>query len=135
MYIILGVITFLWAIPMFFFLPDSISKAKFLTPEERQVAADRVVIAGTGSTENSHWRWDQVQECLVDPKTWFIFSIELLTQIPNGGTQSFSNIVVKSFNFTSLQSTLINIPYSVITAAVIAGTGYLAGRFEPSTAS
>ncbi|CAM1502699.1 Fc.00g074750.m01.CDS01 [Cosmosporella sp. VM-42] len=130
MYIILGVATFLWAIPMFFFLPDKISKAKFLTPEERQVAAERTVIAGTGSTENTHWRFDQVKECLVDPKTWLIFSIEILTQIPNGGSQSFANIVVKSFGFTSLQSTLINIPYSLITASIIAGSGYLAGRYR-----
>lgn len=130
MYIILGVMTFLWAIPMFFFLPDSISTARFLNPEERQLAADRVVIAGTGSTENSRWKLEQVKECLIDPKTWLIFLIELISQMPNGGTQSFSNIVIRSFNFTSLQSTLINIPYSVITASVIAGTGYLAGRYR-----
>jgi hypothetical protein len=130
MYIILGVATFLWAIPMFFLLPDNISQAKFLTPEERQIAKNRVVIAGTGSTENSSWRWDQVVECLMDPKSWLIFCITLLTQIPNGGTQGFSNIIIQSFNFTSLQSTLINIPYSLITAGVIAGTGHLSGRFR-----
>lgn len=130
MYIILGVATFLWSIPMFFFLPDSISKAKFLTPEERQVAVHRVVVAGTGSTENSHWELAQVKECLVDPKTWLIFAMELLTQMPNGGTQSFSNMVISSFGFTSLESTLINIPYSVISASVIFGTGWLAGRYH-----
>jgi hypothetical protein len=122
--------TFLWAIPIYFFLPDKISEAKFLTPSERQIAADRVIIAGTGSTEHSHWRLDQVKECLIDPKTWLIFSIELLTQMPNGGTQSFSNIVIQTFGFTNLQSTLINIPYSVLTASIIAGTGWLSGRYQ-----
>ena len=130
MYIILGVITFLWSIPMFLLLPDSISKARFLTAEEREVAAKRVVIAGTGSTENASWKWDQVVECLADPKSWLIFCMSLLTQIPNGGTQGFSYIIITSFHFTSLQSTLINVPYSLITAAVIAGTGYLSGRFR-----
>lgn len=130
MYIILGCATFLWAIPMFILLPDSISKARFLTKEEREVAVSRTVIAGTGSTENSKWKWDQVVECLIDPKTWFIFSINLLSQVPNGGTQGFSNIVVQSFGFTNLQSTLINIPYSLLSAACIAGTGYLAGRYR-----
>jgi len=129
-YIILGICTFFWAIPIYFFLPDKISEAKFLTPEERQIAADRVIIAGTGSTEHSHWRLDQVKECLIDPKTWLIFSIELLTQMPNGGTQSFSNIVIQTFGFTNLQSTLINIPYSVLTASIITGTGWLAGRYQ-----
>lgn len=130
MYILLGVVTFLWSIPMFFLLPDSISKAKFLTPEEREIAANRIIVAGTGTTENTRWRWDQVVECLVDPKTWLIFLIELVGQMPNSGTQSFSNIIIASFNFTSLQSTLINIPYSVLSASIIAGTGWLAGRYR-----
>ncbi|KAG9252962.1 major facilitator superfamily domain-containing protein [Emericellopsis atlantica] len=130
MYIILGVGTFLWSIPIFIWLPDSITKARFLNEEERQFAADRVVVAGTGITENSKWKLEQVKECFMDPKTYLILSIELLSQIPNGGSQSFSNIVVKSFGFTSLQSTLINIPYSILTASIIAGTGWLAGRFR-----
>lgn len=130
MYIILGVATFLWAIPIFIFLPDSIAKARFLTPEERRFAADRTVIAGTGSTENTTWKFEQVKECLADPKTWLIFCVELLTQIPNGGTHSFSNIVITSFGFTNLQSTLINIPYSILSAGIIAVTGWLAGRYR-----
>ncbi|KAJ6441330.1 cyanamide hydratase [Purpureocillium lavendulum] len=130
MYIVLGVATFLWSVPMFILLPDTISKARFLTPQERQLAASRVVIAGTGASEGARWRLDQVVECLVDPKTWLIFPITLLTQIPNGSTQSFSNIVIQSFGFTNLQSTLINLPYSLVSAATIYGTGYLAGRFR-----
>ncbi|KAG6010376.1 hypothetical protein E4U21_006940 [Claviceps maximensis] len=130
MYIILGIATFLWAIPLFVLLPDSISKARFLSEEERRIAETRVVVAGTGSTRDSHWKWRQAVECLVDPKSWLIFFISLLTQIPNGGTQGFSNIIVQSFHFTNLQSTLINIPYSLIAATVVAGMGLLAGRFR-----
>lgn len=130
MYIILGTTTFLWAIPLFLLLPDNISKATFLSLEERKVAAQRVASSGTGTTEGTHWQWDQVRECLVDPKSWFIVGIELFTQIPNGGSQSFANIVVESLGFTNLQSTLINIPYSLLSAAIITGSGYLAGRYR-----
>lgn len=130
MYIVLGVCTFVWSFVMLSFLPDRISSASFLTEEERTWAADRVVIAGTGKTEETTWKWEQMRECLIDPKTWFIFIIALLCQIPNGGTQNFANLVIKSFGFTSLESTLINIPYSLIAAASISGSGYLAGRFR-----
>ncbi|CAI6340625.1 unnamed protein product [Periconia digitata] len=130
MYIVLGICTFVWAFVVFFYLPDGISSARFLTEEERTWAADRVVISGTGKTEQTRWRWDQMQECLVDPKTWFLFILALVCQIPNGGTQNFANLVIKSFGFSSLQSTLINIPYSLIAAASISGSGYLAGRFR-----
>ena len=130
MYIILGTATFLWSIPLFLFLPDNISKARFLSPEEKKVAAQRVYTSGTGKTDGTHWRWEQVRECLIDPKSWLIVGIELFTQIPNGGSQSFANIVVESFGFTNLQSTLINIPYSLLSAGIITGSGHLAGRFR-----
>lgn len=130
MYIVIGILTFIWAIPLLMFLPDSIGKANFLTEEERKFAADRVVIAGTGRTEDVKWKLDQALECLVDPKTWLIFSMSLLTQIPNGGTQNFGNLVIKSFGFTSLQSTLLVIPASIISAGTISGTGWIAGRFR-----
>jgi MFS family permease len=132
MYIILGILTFVWGIPLLLFMPDSIEKASFLTEQERKYAADRVVIAGTGRTSNAGYKLDQIVECLIDPKTWLIFGMSLLTQIPNGGTQNFGNLVLKSFGFTSLQSTLLAIPASVISACTIAGTGWLAGRYRQS---
>jgi MFS family permease len=130
LYIVLGICTFVWSFVILLFLPDKSSTAKFLTEEERMWAADRVVIADTGRTEKSVWKWTQMRECLIDPKTWLIFIIAILCQIPNGGTQNFANLVIKSFGFTSLQSTLINIPYSLISVASITGSGYLAGRFR-----
>ncbi|KAL1848545.1 hypothetical protein Daus18300_013555 [Diaporthe australafricana] len=130
MYIILGIATFLWGFVLWFTLPNSISTASFLTTEEKQFASDRIIVAGTGRTEKTAWNWAQVQECLVDPKTWLIFGLEIVTQIPNSGTQNFANLIIKSFGFTSLQSTLINIPYSLIAGGVIMVTGWLAGRFR-----
>ncbi|KAJ5584646.1 uncharacterized protein N7459_004446 [Penicillium hispanicum] len=130
MFIVLGLLTFLWGFIVWFLLPDSISTAKFLSEGERQFATNRVLVSGTGTTEQTTWKWNQVVECLVDPKTWLIFGLELLTQIPNGGTQNFANLVIVSFGFTSLQSTLLTIPYSVITVAAIAGSGWLAGRYR-----
>lgn len=130
MFIILGIATFLWAFVLWSALPNSISTAAFLTPEEKQLATDRIIISGTGRTEKTAWKWAQVRECLRDPKTWCIVGLEILTQIPNGGTQNFGNLVITSFGFTSLQSTLINIPYSLLSGGTILVTGYLAGRFR-----
>lgn len=130
MFGVLGVLTFALGGALLRFLPDSIASAAFLTPEERRWARDRVVVAGLGSTEKRAWRWDQMRECLADPKTWIVCALALLCQIPNGGTQSFANIVVTSFGFSALQSTLINIPYSLLAIVAIAGTGWVAGRFR-----
>ncbi|CAG8975119.1 hypothetical protein HYALB_00004417 [Hymenoscyphus albidus] len=135
MFIIFGFITSLWAFAVFFFLPDSINDAKFLTEEEKQYAEDRVVMGGTGRTDTTkcEWKKDQVIECLLDPKTYFFACISVLTQIPNGGTGSFGNLALKSFGFTSLESTLVTLPSSVIAMSTILVTGWLAGRFKNMT--
>ncbi|KAL4927974.1 major facilitator superfamily domain-containing protein [Aspergillus undulatus] len=130
MFIVLGIATFVWALFIFAFLPDSISNASFLTDEEKYITAHRVNMAGTGRTEGTRWNSEQAVECFCDPKTWHLFGIAALTQVPNGGIQNFANLVIESFGFTALESTLINIPVSIISAATIALTGWLASRFQ-----
>ncbi|KAL2822496.1 major facilitator superfamily domain-containing protein [Aspergillus granulosus] len=128
MFIILGLATFLWAFVLLAFLPNSISTASFLTQEEKEMMSDRIITAGTGRTEGTTWNRDQAIECFRDPKTWHLLGIACLTQIPNGGIQNFANLVIKSFGFTALESTLVNIPFSIIGGATIIYTGWLAGR-------
>jgi ABC-type glycerol-3-phosphate transport system permease component len=132
---IFGIITSTWSILVFLLLPDTINDATFLTEEEKQYAEDRVVLGGTGRVDpiNSRWKSEQVFECLTDPKTYFFAAISVLTQIPNGGTGSFANLALKSFGFTSLQSTLVTLPASVISMTCIITTGYLASRFKNIT--
>ncbi|KAK4624210.1 hypothetical protein CLAFUW4_05969 [Fulvia fulva] len=132
MFIVLGSATFLWGFVLLFMLPDSIATARFLSQEEKQVAEQRVVAAGTGKAHDE-WNPAQTIECFLDPKTYFFLAISILTQIPNGGTQNFGNLVLKGFGFTSLETCLVTLPASIISIIVIMGTGRLAGRFENST--
>lgn len=130
-----GVATAIWGVALLFFMPDTIKGARFLTEEEKRFAEDRVVAAGLGRFDpvNSHWKPAQLIECFLDPKTYFFVAISICTQIPNGGTGSFGNLAIKSFGFTSLQSTLVSLPASVISMLVIMITGYLAGRYRNIT--
>ncbi|KAE9969697.1 hypothetical protein EG328_006712 [Venturia inaequalis] len=132
MFIVLGVATFLWGVVLFFFLPNSIASASFLTPEERGIAQQRVHASGTG-TEKHAFASAEAIEAILDPKTWFIFSMSLLTQIPNSGTQNFGNLVLKGFGFSSLDSTLVVLPASFISFASITGAGWLAGKYSNIT--
>ncbi|KAH8600202.1 MFS general substrate transporter [Bisporella sp. PMI_857] len=135
MFIIFGVATSVWGAIMLFILPDSINGARFLNEEEKQYAEDRVVLGGTGRVDptNSQWKLEQVWECLLDPKTWLFATIAILTQIPNGGTGSFGNLALKSFGFTSLETTLVTLPASVIAFSTIVSTGWLASRYRNIT--
>lgn len=128
----LGSATFLWGLVLLFFLPDSIATARFLSPEEKQCAEQRVILRGTGKTKHT-WKSAQMLECFMDPKTFFFLAISLLTQIPNGGTQNFGNLVLKGFGFTSLETTLVTLPASVISILCIVSTGRAAGHWSNIT--
>lgn len=135
LFIIFGVATSAWGFIMYILLPNDIASASFLTPEEKEYAEYRVVAAGTGryDSRTSQWKSNQVLECFLDPKTYFFIALEALTQIPNGGTNSFGSLVLKGFGFTSAQTMLVNLPASVIAIATITGTGWLAGRYRDIT--
>ncbi|KAF2162876.1 hypothetical protein M409DRAFT_68849 [Zasmidium cellare ATCC 36951] len=132
LFIVLGCATFLLGFVLLFMLPDSIATASFLTAEEKACAEQRVILAGTGKAKHD-WKPAQTLECLMDPKTIFFFAISLLTQIPNGGTQNFGNLILKGFGFTSLQTTLVTLPASFVSIISILGTGKAAGKWPNIT--
>ncbi|OAT09564.1 allantoate permease [Blastomyces gilchristii SLH14081] len=125
LFIVLGVGTFLWGFVLLLLLPDTIASCSFLNQREKVHAEERVAFAGTGKTRHE-WKLDQVIECLMDPKTYLFLSISILTQIPNGGTQNFGNLVL----FTPLETTLIITPASIISISTVLITGWLSGKYH-----
>ncbi|KAJ7859783.1 MFS general substrate transporter [Mycena olivaceomarginata] len=104
--IITGIITFITAALFWFLFPDSPTTAWFLSPHERAIAVLRIRENQTG-VENKHFKREQMVEALVDPKTWSFALLSALTNVPN----SLSNqrtIIVSSFGFTVLQTTLLS---------------------------
>ncbi|RDW75795.1 hypothetical protein BP5796_06616 [Coleophoma crateriformis] len=111
---IFGVATSVWGIIVLLLLPDTIATAKFLTEDERKYAEERIAKKGAGVTMSikNEWKFEQM---------------------PNGGTQSFANLVLKGFGFTSLQSTLVGLPASAISFSCILLTGWLATKYRDIT--
>lgn len=133
---IFGLITFLWGIALWFLLPDTILSSKFLTEEEKEYAENRVKLSGTGTLDplvTGKWKFYQVREALIDPKTWFFFVTYFLTQICNGGLQNFGNLVVNGFGFSSLDTVLFGIPASLLAGITIGGSGWLSSRYKNIT--
>ncbi|KAJ3576892.1 hypothetical protein NP233_g110 [Leucocoprinus birnbaumii] len=103
--IITGLITLVTSVLFWFFFPDSPANARFLTPEERVQAVQRIKVNQTG-VENKKWKRDQFIEAFTDPKTWIIAVFAALSNVFN----SLSNqrlIIISTFGFTPIQTTLI----------------------------
>ncbi|KAJ3503744.1 hypothetical protein NLJ89_g8297 [Agrocybe chaxingu] len=130
--IITGVLTLLTALVFWLFFPDSPANAWFLTPEERATAVLRLKENQTG-IENKHFKKEQLIEALTDPKTWLFALFAALENVPN----SLSNqrqIIVSSFGFTRLQTTLLGCVNGLIEIVTIWTGVTIASRIPNSRA-
>lgn len=84
LFIIFGLVTFLWGVCLLYGLPDAPSKARFLNERQRQIVVRRSQQAHKiGPTQK--YKMSEVWEALSDPKTWLLFFFTVTMTIPNGG--------------------------------------------------
>ncbi|KAG6908963.1 hypothetical protein DXG01_002569 [Tephrocybe rancida] len=107
LYILLGGLAIVVGICVLIWLPDSPVHANFLTKEERIAALERVR-DDQGGVQNKTLKKSQFIEAVTDVRTWLIVLSTLLTSVPNGGLSNFSNIIIKSFGYTSANSYLVD---------------------------
>ncbi|PAV15644.1 MFS general substrate transporter [Pyrrhoderma noxium] len=130
--IICGILTLITSVCYWFLFPDSPTNAWFLTPEERAIAVNRIK-GNQAGVENKHFKREQMIECLQDPKTWIFALFSCLDNIPNSLTNQ-SSIIIKSFGFTTLQTTLLGCVSGVIEILTIYTGVNLAARWKDSIA-
>lgn len=99
--------------------------ATFLSTKQRYHATKRLAENRTGIS-NRVWKWNQVWEALLDVKVWLIFLFNIVINIPNGGLITFGTIIIDNLGFSSLEASLLTMPFGVV--ATIGGWvfGYIA---------
>lgn len=121
--VITGLVTILLGIAIWLWFPDSPLNAHFLTLEERAQAVLRIKSNHSG-IEQKHFKRHQFIEALQDPKTYMFFLHAWSQEMANGLTNQYS-LIIKSFGFTTLQTTLLGCVngvaafVSLATAAII----------------
>ncbi|KAG6334445.1 hypothetical protein ID866_4646 [Astraeus odoratus] len=126
--IITGFITLVLAVSYWFLFPDSPTSAWFLTPDERAKAVQRIKENQTG-VENKHFKMEQFYEAIRDPKTWLFAAFSAFDNVPNSLTNQQS-IIVSSFGFTYLQTTLLGCIPGIVEIVTIFTGVRLAARFK-----
>ncbi|RDW74418.1 uncharacterized protein DSM5745_07080 [Aspergillus mulundensis] len=109
LYIIWGAITVAWGVILLIFLPGSPLRTKFLKDGERELVLARVKDNAAG-IENKESKWGQFREAMMDVKTWLLFLFAVTSNSPNGGLTSFQGLIIKGMGFSTLQTTLIQMP-------------------------
>jgi hypothetical protein len=128
-FIFLGCITVVLAPFLMWMMPDDIKSARFLNEREKAIAVERLRSNNTG-TKTSKWKWDQVREAFVDPKTWMWGFMLMLLAIPSSGIGAFGGLVTKGFGFTSFQTILFQIPVSFMQGAVLLTGSWVMNKFR-----
>ncbi|KAJ7217865.1 MFS general substrate transporter [Mycena pura] len=110
-FLFIGLLTVVFSPVVYFILPDSPIKARFLNHEEKVIAIERLRANNQG-TETKIWKWDQVLEVLLDIKTYLWFALLFLCAVPSGGIGAFGPLIIQGFGFNQFDTILFNIPFS-----------------------
>ncbi|KAI1504731.1 putative MFS allantoate transporter [Biscogniauxia marginata] len=127
-FIIIGALCSTWGIVMFIFLPDSPVTAKGLSRAEKRLAVQRLRENQTG-IENKHLKLYQIKEAFLDIKIYLFFFLGIVSNVPNGGISNFGTLIIQGFGFSTLVTTLMQIPYGILIAISILICVYLNDHF------
>ncbi|KAH6909266.1 allantoate permease [Coprinopsis sp. MPI-PUGE-AT-0042] len=126
---VLGMITALIGIGSFFVFPDNPVKCKFLTPEEKVIAVERLRSNQQG-LETKVFKWKQVLETLLDLKSWCWMGLMLLYAIPNAGITVFGPMIIRGFGYDGYEVMLFMMPYGALQVLCVIGAFWLSNKFS-----
>ncbi|KAJ4368343.1 hypothetical protein N0V83_006699 [Neocucurbitaria cava] len=132
MFLIWGAVTASWGVVIYLVLPDNPVKAGFLSENERRGVIHRIRENETG-VENKHFKKTQFIEALTDLKTWLLFIFAVASNAPNGGLTTFQGLIIKGMGFSTLRTTLIQMPSGGVQMKITTNAflliGYCLGNF------
>ncbi|KAF3801999.1 putative transporter [Colletotrichum gloeosporioides] len=130
-FIIVGALCCAWGIVIAVFLPDNPITSKTLSQREKKIVIERLRENQTG-VENKKLKLYQVREAFADFKLYFFFMIALLQAIVNGGTSNFGTLIIKGFDFSTLITAVLQIPYGVLIFIAILACVFINDRLPPN---
>lgn len=128
LFVITGLMSILFGILFYFYIPDSPATAWFLTEEERLYQVQRIKSNQQGFG-NKRFKRYQLVEAFKDVRTWIYIVWGLTAQIPNGGLGSFGSILLhKTLGYSSEDALLMGLPQGAVQIASGIITGYIATK-------
>ncbi|KAL2850245.1 major facilitator superfamily domain-containing protein [Aspergillus pseudoustus] len=113
-FIIYGSVTALFGIVLFYALPDSPSKAWFLSPEQRKVAALRLASNQTPTEQNKNIKWKHIREAVLDVRYWCLAIFLIAQSITNAGVTNFNPLIIAQFGYSKSKTVLMATPQAAV---------------------
>ncbi|CCF57626.1 hypothetical protein KAFR_0C06300 [Kazachstania africana CBS 2517] len=129
MFLVVGVVTVAFGVLTYFFLPDNVTNAWFLSKEEKLQVIEHIRSNQTG-LETKKFKKYQVKELfLKDKLTWPMLFITAASQISTGAIGTFSTTITATFGFDNYESALLQLPIGAIVAIIIIVTTQMISRW------
>jgi hypothetical protein len=128
-FLVIGLVNFVWAWVFLWVMPDDPASAKFLTRKQRIVAIERVAGNMIGVKTREFDR-AQAGEALRDVKVWCLALIGLACGVINGGVSNFASALIRGFGFGGIYATLLQLPTGAIEFVVVPLCGLAAGYWK-----
>jgi hypothetical protein len=128
-FLVIGLVNFVWAWVFLWVMPDDPASAKFLTRKQRIVAIERVAGNMIGVKTREFDR-AQAGEALRDVKVWCLALIGLACGVINGGVSNFASALIRGFGFGGIYATLLQLPTGAIEFVVVPLCGLAAGHWK-----
>ncbi|EAU85196.2 allantoate permease [Coprinopsis cinerea okayama7 len=128
-FLVLGIITAAIGIGAFFVFPDNPVRCKFLTPEEKVIAVERLRSNQQG-LETKVFKFKQVLETLLDLKSWCWMGLMLLYAIPNAAITVFGPMIIRGFGYDGYEVMLFLMPYGALQVICVLVAFWLSNKYR-----
>ncbi|KAI1802764.1 MFS transporter [Daldinia bambusicola] len=132
LFIIQGSLSTAVAIVGFLYLPDSPLKNRWLTPDERRLAHDRVVNDTTEKHEGTTSVMKGCKEALLDYRAW-LFCLAYNLHISSHGFRNFLPTVVENLGLDTTTALVLTCPPYFLGAVVSIALCWSSGHFDERT--
>ncbi|CEN61284.1 Putative Permease of the major facilitator superfamily [Aspergillus calidoustus] len=131
LFILQGTVTFVVAVLSVFTLPDDPRNTRWLSPEERQLAYERIVADTVGARQQSS-TFSGLKEAATDPRLW-LFAFMQHMHLAANGFKNFFPTAVETLGFSTTITLVLTCPPYLIAGAFSVYWSWNSGRTNERT--
>ncbi|KAI6906060.1 MFS general substrate transporter [Hortaea werneckii] len=124
-FLVIGLMNFVWSFVILIFMPDSANNASFLNHKQKVIAIDRVSANMVG-VKTKQYKPSQMKEAALDVKVWALTLVALAVGVVNGGYSNFQTSLIKGYGFSGIMATLLQLPAGAIEFVTVPVCGLFA---------